>query len=644
MASWFNVIDPTFKALTNEAICACNDILTSRDIVGVKELRKWYRRNVTKGVKTKLSVAYWLNRGYDVIDARDRVVALQSMNSRKRFNRIKELKLAGDVSWKKQFNMNTEYYVSRGMTNEQAIKAVRERQATFSLQKCVAHYGLPMGIEMWKQRQDKWQVALASRSDAEKLDTLRRKVVPLGRASRESLAIFGPLHSVAVEHGIDDSQIYYGYKDRNEWYLGGLDEFYLYDFTIPSLKLIIEYQGKVWHPHPSIVGDELLRWKTPTGIAGNVIRDVDKRKREFAEKRGYTVVDLWAHDGPLVNMEKASIALKECIERTTLTVPISTVGRLLQRMSVQVSSPDGFVDILQFHEKRRPTFKILLEDGTSLICSDDHYVKLETGQWACIRDLRAAPDVTYGSLRLLTCNGPKFIIAMSVHSTEQVVNDLTVDHPNCRYYSAGIESHNTGKTLLALAAALEQLKGIGSPTRAVYEKLIVTRPVQPVGKEIGFLPGTLAEKMEPWIAPIRDNLNFLVNNKRPPRARKGSTENGKPRHDEGQYLSLMQERGLIEIEAITFIRGRSIPNAFIVIDEAQNLSMHELKTIITRVGDGTKIVLTGDIEQIDNVHVDAFTNGLTYAVERFKDYPIAAHVTLVKGERSALATLASQIL
>ena len=106
----------------------------------------------------------------------------------------------------------------------------------------------------------------------------------------------------------------------------------------------------------------------------------------------------------------------------------------------------------------------------------------------------------------------------------------------------------------------------------------------------------------------------------------------------------MQERGLIEIEAITFIRGRSIPNAFIVIDEAQNLSMHELKTIITRVGDGTKIVLTGDIEQIDNVHVDAFTNGLTYAVERFKDYPIAGHVTLIKGERSELATLASRIL
>jgi PhoH-like ATPase len=110
------------------------------------------------------------------------------------------------------------------------------------------------------------------------------------------------------------------------------------------------------------------------------------------------------------------------------------------------------------------------------------------------------------------------------------------------------------------------------------------------------------------------------------------------------YIDMLFEKGIIEIEAVTYMRGRSIPNSFIIIDEAQNLSIHELKTIITRVGDNTKIVLTGDIEQIDNTHVDIFTNGLTYAVEKFKDYAIAGHVTLVKGERSALASLASQIL
>lgn len=201
----------------------------------------------------------------------------------------------------------------------------------------------------------------------------------------------------------------------------------------------------------------------------------------------------------------------------------------------------------------------------------------------------------------------------------------------------------TGKTLLAIAAALEQLKGTGSPDYAKYEKLIVTRPVQPVGKDIGFLPGTLEEKMEPWISPIRDNVNFLMNSRKGNKKR-APVDPTKARLGDEYYLALMQEKGLIEIEAITFIRGRSIPNAYIIIDEAQNLSMHELKTIITRVGDGTKLVLTGDIEQIDNVHVDAFTNGLTYAVERFKEHSIAGHVNLIKGERSELATLASKIL
>lgn len=204
-----------------------------------------------------------------------------------------------------------------------------------------------------------------------------------------------------------------------------------------------------------------------------------------------------------------------------------------------------------------------------------------------------------------------------------------------------------GKTLLALAAALEQTKGIGG-AKATYNKLVVTRPIQPVGKELGFLPGTLEEKMEPWIAPIRDNFNFLIGSKKNFRVRKqnqhSSYDQKRSGRDDGSYLSLLQEKGLIEIEAITFIRGRSIPDSFIIIDEAQNLSVHELKTIITRVGDGTKIVLTGDLEQIDNVHVDAFSNGLSYAIEKFKDYSIAAHVTLLKGERSELATLASQIL
>ena len=201
-----------------------------------------------------------------------------------------------------------------------------------------------------------------------------------------------------------------------------------------------------------------------------------------------------------------------------------------------------------------------------------------------------------------------------------------------------------GKTLLAIAAGLEQLEAMGN--NGPYQKLVVSRPVQPVGRDIGFLPGSLQEKMEPWIAPVRDNIEFLLNqgkksNFRKQQKRGGSSDEGGGRDP---FLELMQQKGLIEIEAITFIRGRSIPNAFIIIDEAQNLSTHELKTIVTRAGEGTKIILTGDIEQIDNVHVDAFTNGLTHSIEKFKDYNLSGHVTLLRGERSELATLASKIL
>jgi PhoH-like ATPase len=197
-----------------------------------------------------------------------------------------------------------------------------------------------------------------------------------------------------------------------------------------------------------------------------------------------------------------------------------------------------------------------------------------------------------------------------------------------------IGASGTGKTLLAVAAGMQQVLDPVSG-QAKYDKLIITRPVQPVGRDIGFLPGTLQEKMEPWIAPIKDNISFLCEN--------SSKPSHKHRND-SSYLDLLIKKGQLEIEAITFIRGRSIPNAYIIIDEAQNLSLHELKTIITRVGDGTKIVLTGDLEQIDNTHVDVYTSGLTYAVERFKEYEISGHVTLTKGERSPLATLASKIL
>mgnify|MGYP003635907610 FL=1 len=184
----------------------------------------------------------------------------------------------------------------------------------------------------------------------------------------------------------------------------------------------------------------------------------------------------------------------------------------------------------------------------------------------------------------------------------------------------------SGKTLMAIAAGIAQtIVDPFSGEDPIYNKIVISRPVQPLGKDIGYLPGTMEEKMHPWLMPLQDNLQFLLGNDK-------------------ATLEDYMDKGIIEIEALTYIRGRSISNAFIIIDEAQNLSLHEVKTILTRVGENTKIVLTGDIEQIDNVYVDETSNGLVHAVENFKSYDVAGHITLQKGERSALATLSSKIL
>lgn len=180
----------------------------------------------------------------------------------------------------------------------------------------------------------------------------------------------------------------------------------------------------------------------------------------------------------------------------------------------------------------------------------------------------------------------------------------------------------TGKTLLSLAAGL-----LKTEDEHLYKKLLIARPVVPMGKDIGYLPGEKEEKLRPWMQPIYDNLEFLFDTKSP-----------------GDIERILAGLGSIQVEALTYIRGRSIPSQFIIIDEAQNLSKHEVKTIITRVGEGSKIVLMGDPEQIDHPYLDASSNGLTYVVESFKAQGISGHITLEKGERSLLAQLAADLL
>jgi PhoH-like ATPase len=187
----------------------------------------------------------------------------------------------------------------------------------------------------------------------------------------------------------------------------------------------------------------------------------------------------------------------------------------------------------------------------------------------------------------------------------------------------------TGKTLLAIAAALESVISFGR-----YDRVLVSRPIIPMGKDIGYLPGGKEEKLINWMQPIFDNLTFLLSH-------------GREKEEEGSVkkkIDKLLQENILELEALTYIRGRSIPRQYVIIDEAQNLTPHEVKTIISRAGEGTKMILTGDPYQIDNPYLDSSSNGLTYSVERLKGQAMHGHVTLRKSERSGLAAVAAEYL
>jgi len=189
-----------------------------------------------------------------------------------------------------------------------------------------------------------------------------------------------------------------------------------------------------------------------------------------------------------------------------------------------------------------------------------------------------------------------------------------------------IGSAGTGKTLLALACGMKKVFDDN-----VYSRILISRPIMPLGKDIGYLPGTKEEKLYHWMQPIYDNLEFLCSNA-------NGAGNG------AATLAFIMESKKIEMEAVTYIRGRSLPRMYIIIDEAQNLTPHEVKTIISRAGKGTKVILTGDPTQIDNPYLDKDSNGLTYAVGKFKNHRIFGHMFLDKTERSELASIAAEIL
>ena len=193
-------------------------------------------------------------------------------------------------------------------------------------------------------------------------------------------------------------------------------------------------------------------------------------------------------------------------------------------------------------------------------------------------------------------------------------------------------SAGTGKTLMAVAAGMAKVFN-----EERYDKLLVARPIMPMGRDIGYLPGSKDDKLGAWMQPIFDNVGYLL-----------STRSGPMQHAESQTteqrITKLVDSGKLVMEPLTYIRGRSIPHQFMIVDEAQNLTPHEVKTIASRIGEGTKLVLTGDIGQIDNPYLDQASNGLSYAIERMKGLRIVGHVTMTKSERSELASLAASLL
>ena len=300
--------------------------------------------------------------------------------------------------------------------------------------------------------------------------------------------------------------------------------------------------------------------------------------------------------------EGGKIAFEELYTgRSELFVPTGLVDEVGQRREVEAEHLG--VDASSLH----PNQGLVLRDASNPTHSA--MGRLDASKKK-VRPLRVAREGAYG---------------VRPRNAEQTLAlDLLLD--DSIHLVTLVGKAGTGKTLLAIAAGLKKVLEEGT-----YARLLVSRPIFPLGRDVGYLPGDIEAKLNPWMQPIFDNLEYIFSS-------------GKSRLPEGRNFEELRASGIIEVEPLTYIRGRSLPNQFLIVDEAQNLTPHEVKTIITRCGSSTKIVLTGDPYQIDNPYVDASSNGLSIVAERFKEEAIAAHVTLQKGERSELAERATALL
>ena len=403
---------------------------------------------------------------------------------------------------------------------------------------------------------------------------------------------------------------------------------------------------------PLITLEELDRFKDRKELIGSSAREVN-RTLDSLRKKGslHEGVRLEEHDITLTVVRdkttshipeeldakkgdhkilNVAAALKLDRPNTHVIVVTKDINLRIKADAIGIEAEDYYRDVPQAVREGNPVYsgqlQLILSDEDMETYYTEGQVTPVTSESLCENSLVVAVSETNSQKSLIgMVKGGKIIqprskidaIGISPRSKEQkAAIHLLTDGDVPLVAMTGLAG--SGKTFLALTAGMA---GLNSKK---YERIVITRSIEPVGRDLGFLPGTLDEKMAPWLMPIVDNFR---------NAFKDTT-----------YFETMRQRGIIEVSPISYIRGRSFSNCYIIVDEAQNLTIHEIKTLITRCGEGTKMVLLGDTEQVDTPYLDRFSNGLTIAIERLKGSQLFGHIRLDRGERSPLATLASQSL
>jgi len=399
---------------------------------------------------------------------------------------------------------------------------------------------------------------------------------------------------------------------------------------------------------PLVVLDELDRFKEKNGILGEYARYVNRFLDDLRSKGNlHEGVDLENGQNIRVEINHCSnipsgldpafadnriIAVANELSKELpgdVTVITKDINFRVKCDALEISSEDYYKDKIVSDERQIYSGQVEIfetqdrldkfyRDGSIFIDDLESDTKFYPNQFVVMKSQSSSllGVVSRGEIKRISCNLWHGIDVNARNKEQKFALDLLTREDIPLVTMTGIAG--SGKTFLTLMCALSGLN------EKRYERIVFTRSMETVGKEIGFLPGNIKEKMDPWISPVIDNFRHAFK--------------------DVTYFELMREKGQIEVAPMSFIRGRTFNNTFLIVDESQNSTIHELKTVITRLGENSKIVLLGDIEQIDTPYIDSLSNGLTIVTQKFKNESIAGHITLTKGERSKLATLASRVI